>query len=253
MLFGILADAITYNGVYWTVTVVGLSASPLHGFLEQIMGVLGQIGERISEGLSGKTTAADAATAAAKAALPKPAAGGVRMNGGGQYNGCTFTGTTPDPSFKTTETLVATAAVVSYLFFDLWLNRGMINALGILVLGMLLLVGQGLAIKECFTANKTSITAGVLYGLLFGTLIGGSYYMFFQAYYPVYLPSTVIPLENTITGVADTGFVYVPGSGWQPTDSPTAAAAIASGTASKTGPSTGTSGQNVAGAASTCS
>jgi hypothetical protein len=179
--------------------------------------------------------------------------GGPRMFGGAQYNGCTFTGTTADSSFKTTETLVATAAVVSYLFFDLWLNRGMINALGILVLGMLLLVGQGLAIKECFTANKTSITAGVLYGLLFGTLIGGSYYAFFQAYYPVYLPSSVIPLENTITGIVDTGFVYVPGAGWQPTNSPTAAAAIASGTASTTGPSTGTQGLNVPGAASTCS
>lgn len=249
MLFGILADAITYDGVYWTATIVGLSASPLHGFLEQIMGVLGKIGERISDGLNSKTPAAAAPPAGVTVSVSR----GGAMSGGGQYNGCTFTGVAPDSSHKTAETLVATAAVVSYLFFDLWLNRGMINALGILVLGMLLLVGQGLAIKECFTANKTSITAGVLYGLLFGTIIGGSYYAFFQAYYPVYLPSTVIPLENTITGITDSGFVYVPGAGWQPTNSPTAAAAIANGTASQTGPTTGTPGQNVTGAASTCS
>jgi hypothetical protein len=48
MLFGLMADAITYNGVYWTSTIVGLSAMPLHNPLESILSGLFSIVERFT-------------------------------------------------------------------------------------------------------------------------------------------------------------------------------------------------------------
>ena len=221
MLFGIMADAITYNGVYWTSTIVGLSAMPLHGQLEYIINGLVILFEKMMAGLSG----------------PAPgdkAKGGGGMRGGSDFTGCGIMGGTIDPTHRTAESLVVTASIISYFFMDLWLNRGIINALGVLTLGILLMGGQAMVISKCFDGPPAkSLTAGVLYAMVFGVIIGGSYYAFFQSFYPMYLPSTVIPLSNTISdlSISDTGFVYVPGVGLVSASSPQGQQAIANKTA----------------------
>ena len=227
LLFGLMADAITYDGVYWTSTIVGLSAAGLHSPLETITNSFIALMENIGKNITGS------------ASTGAPAAGGAKsMSGGGEYDGCTVTGSEGIPAnFHTAQTLVVTVSVISYFFFDLWLNRGVINALGTLVAGILLLVGQAMAISPtCFPAsnNDRTITSGVLYAMLFGTLIGGGFYSFFQAFYPMYLPSTVIPLQNYASQVASisaTGFVYVPGQGLVSVTSPAGQQALANGTA----------------------
>ena len=253
MLFGLMADAITYNGVYWTSTIVGLSAMPLHNPLESILSGLFSIVERF--------TTSKAPEPEKKAAVSVVVnSGGARMFGGG-FSGCSILGGEIEKEHKTSESLVVTAAIVAYFFLDLWLNRGMINALGILVVGIVLMGGQAVSISDCFTKQDKSLTAGVLYALLFGVIIGGGWYSFFQAFYPMYLPTTVIPLANTITGfsVADTGFVYVPGVGLVSASSPQGQQAIANGTAlspdemSEALETTGTVGTGLPGQASTCS
>jgi len=257
MLFGLMADAITYNGVYWTSTIVGLSAMPLHNPLESILSGLFSIVERF-------TTSKDEEKKPQELKLGitlGPQTGqGRRMFGGG-FSGCSILGGEIEKEHKTSESLVVTAAIVAYFFLDLWLNRGMINALGILVVGIVLMGGQAVSISDCFTRQEKSLTAGVLYALLFGVIIGGGWYSFFQAFYPMYLPTTVIPLANTITGfsVADTGFVYVPGVGLVSASSPQGQQAIANGTAlspdemSEALETTGTVGTGLPGQASTCS
>jgi hypothetical protein len=257
MLFGLMADAITYNGVYWTSTIVGLSAMPLHNPLESILSGLFSIVERF-------TTSKDEEKKPQELKLGitlGPQTGqGRRMFGGG-FSGCSILGGEIEKEHKTSESLVVTAAIVAYFFLDLWLNRGMINALGILVVGIVLMGGQAVSISDCFTKQDKSLTAGVLYALLFGVIIGGGWYSFFQAFYPMYLPTTVIPLANTITGfsVADTGFVYVPGVGLVSASSPQGQQAIANGTAlspdemSEALETTGTVGTGLPGQAATCS
>jgi len=261
MLFGLMADAITYDGVYWTSTIVGLSAMPLHGTLESVLSGLISIGERFT---TSKPAEPEKKAATVNVVFER---GGARMFGGGNFTGCSILGGDIDKDHRTSESLVVTAAIVSYFFLDLWLNRGMINALGILVVGIVLMGGQAVSISECFTKVKNadgtskSLTAGVLYALLFGVIVGGSWYSFFQAFYPMYLPSTVIPLSNTITGfsVAETGFVYVPGVGLVSASSPQGQQAIAKGTAlspdemSQALETTGTVGTGLPGQASTCS
>jgi hypothetical protein len=226
LLFGLMADAITYDGVYWSSTIVGLCAAGLHSPLETVTNSLFELLSNIGKNVTG-------------AATPAQPKGGARMHGGGEYNGCTVTGAEGIPdNFHTAQTLVVTVSVISYFFFDLWLNRGIINSLGTLVAGILLLIGQAMAISEtCFSAadkDKRTITSGVLYAMLFGTLIGGGFYSFFQSFYPMYLPSTVIPLQNyasQVASISSTGFVYVPGQGLVSVNSPAGQQALANGTA----------------------
>ena len=267
LLFGLMADAITYTGVYWTSTVVGLSAAGLHSPLESIATGIAKLFENIFANV----VSAAGAGASKPAAAPPPAtatAGGAKMSmrGGSEYNGCTVTGEEGIPDgFRTAQTLVVTVSVISYFFFDLWLNRGVINALGTLVAGILLLIGQAMAITpSCFpsTNKDRTITSGVLYAMLFGTLIGGGFYTFFQAFYPMYLPSTVIPLQtfaSQIASISSTGFVYVPGQGLVSVNSPAGQQAMANGKAlspedmSTALEATGTLGSGEAGEESKCS
>ena len=169
-------------------------------------------------------------------------------------------GGTIDPTHRTAQSLVVTASIISYFFMDLWLNRGIINALGVLTLGILLMGGQAMVISDCFKPGDKSLTAGVLYAMVFGVIIGGGYYAFFQSFYPMYLPSTVIPLSNTISdlSISDTGFVYVPGVGLVSASSPQGQQAIANKTAlspdemSTALETTGTVGTGRSGQAATC-
>jgi hypothetical protein len=148
MLFGLMADAITYDAVYWTSTIAGLSAMPAHGTLESILGGLGKMFEFILGGTSAPT---------------QPQGGG--MSGGG-FSGCSILGGDMETFHKTSQSLVVTSTIVCYFFFDLLLNRGMINALGILVVGIVLMGGQALSISDCFKRQNKSLTAGVLYGAI---------------------------------------------------------------------------------------
>ncbi len=260
MLFGIMADAITYNGVYWTSTIVGLSAMPLHGQLEYIINGLVILFEKMMAGISGPAPS-ESKTPVNIVVNSGGARGG---NGAGPlppFTGCGIMGGTIDPTHRTAQSLVVTASIISYFFMDLWLNRGIINALGVLTLGILLMGGQAMVISDCFKPGDKSLTAGVLYAMVFGVIIGGGYYAFFQSFYPMYLPSTVIPLSNTISdlSISDTGFVYVPGVGLVSASSPQGQQAIANKTAlspdemSTALETTGTVGTGRSGQAATCS
>ena len=262
MLFGIMADAITYNGVYWTSTIVGLTAMPVHGQLEYILNGLGVLFKKMMEGMPGATPDKNV-----NVSVTVKGGGGMRGgNGNGPlppFTGCGIMGGTIEKEHRTAQSLVVTASIISYFFMDLWLNRGIINALGVLTLGILLMGGQAMVISDCFKGfdPDKSLTAGVLYAMVFGVIIGGSYYAFFQSFYPMYLPSTVIPLSNTISdlSISDTGFVYVPGVGLVSASSPQGQQAIANKTAlspdemSIALETTGTVGTGRSGQAATCS
>ena len=257
MLFGIMADAITYNGVYWTSTIVGLSAMPLHGQLEYVINGLVGLFEMAK---SAASASRDKTSNVNVTVQTGTARGG---NGAGPlppFTGCGIMGGTIEKDHRTAQSLVVTASIISYFFMDLWLNRGIINALGVLTLGILLMGGQAMVISDCFKPGDKSLTAGVLYAMVFGVIIGGAYFAFFQSFYPMYLPSTVIPLSNTISdlSISDTGFVYVPGVGLVSASSPQGQQAIANKTAlspdemSTALETTGTVGTGRSGQASTC-
>jgi hypothetical protein len=168
LMFGVLADAFTYEGVYWTGSAVGIAAIPLGSLLARAFTQLARI-----PGLVMGTEAKS---------------GGFRMKGGvdGLYPGCSLTGL--DANKGVPETLVITASILSYYIFDLMFNLSVLDAAGAIVASVILFGGQAMAISDCMeSVGSQSALAG-----LSGLIIGGAAYSVIGYSAPTYLPSNVI-------------------------------------------------------------
>ena len=170
LMFGVLADAFTYEGVYWTGTAVGIAAIPLGYVLANAFTQLA----RIPGLVMGKEGAAG---------------GRLKMRGGevpGLYPGCSLTGL--ETTKGVPETLVITASILSYYIFDLMFNLSVLDAVGAIVAGIVLFGGQAMAISDCMSSvGSQSALAG-----LSGLIIGGAGYSIIGFSAPTYLPSNVI-------------------------------------------------------------
>lgn len=168
LLFGVLADAFTYEGVYWTGTAVGILSIPAGYALSKVFTQLA----RIPGLLMGKSQE-----------------GGMGMRGGaiaGLYPGCSLTGLEVVKGVP--ETLVMTASILSYYIFDLMFNLSVLDAAGAIAASVFLFGGQALAISQCMESVGTqSALAGVS-----GAIIGGASYSIMSTWAPTYLPSNVL-------------------------------------------------------------
>ena len=180
MLFGVLADAFTYEGVYWTGTAVGI-LSMFVGPL--IAGAFTQLG-KIPEYVMGS----------------KQSAGRQRGGDGEGYPGIILTGM--EAKEGTPETLVITAAILSYYIFDLMFSISVLDAAGAIVAGVFLFGGQAMAISK-FMGPTPGMSATL--GGLAGAIIGGGSYTAVNTWAPQYLPSTVLAGSATTGGGATRG------------------------------------------------
>ena len=157
MLFGILADAFTYEGVYWTGTAVGITSTFVAPLLNA---ALTNLLAAFREQMGARPTQA-----------------------GGDYPGVKMLSMDLDGS-ATPETLVVTASILSYYIFDLVTNLSVIDAAGAIVASIALFGGQAFAVEG--GANKAGLS-GVL-----GVIIGGACFGILSAMAPGFLPSTVL-------------------------------------------------------------
>jgi len=168
LMFGVLADAFTYEGVYWTGTAIGVAAIPIGSLLAKAFTQLARIPGLV---------------------LSKEGGGLRKMRGGeppGLYPGCSLTGV--ETSNGVPETLVITASILSYYIFDLMFNLSVLDAVGAIVAGIVLFGGQAVAISSCMDSpGSQSVLAG-----LAGLMIGGAGYSIIGYAAPGYLPSNVI-------------------------------------------------------------
>jgi hypothetical protein len=171
MLFGILADAFTYEGVYWTGTAVGIISMFVGPYIASAFTQLGKLPGYVME----------------KA--------GRQSGGDGSYAGSTLTGMAAKEG--TPETLVITASILSYYIFDLMFSVSVLDAVGAIVAGVLLFGGQAMAISG--SMGETPGMSAALAGLA-GSIIGGSSYSIINASAPQYLPSTVLVGSATSGG-----------------------------------------------------
>lgn len=170
MLFGILADAFTYEGVYWTGTAVGLFSTVVAPYI---------------------TGAITALMAAVKAQIDKRSGAAAVAKGGAEYMG--FKLLSPDSvETGTPETLVVSASILSYYIFDLVTNLSLIEAAGAIVAAMVLFAGQAFSITG--GADKAALSGAL------GVLIGGISFGLISALSPSYLPSSVIPGSKSSPG-----------------------------------------------------
>ena len=183
LLFGVLADMFTMEGVYSIPSLVGLLSIPLNWLFKYFWTGIADIITKFSEVIQYKPVAAPVA--------PAQAGGGMFFD---TYDGCTVQGFDWAKSPYAPQTLVVTATVFSYYMFDLIANRGWMNAAATIVIFGVLYLAEMFVIGSCGTGESTTmnlLTRGVA-ALTEGLVFGGSSYAIVQAYYPSRLPSSVI-------------------------------------------------------------
>jgi hypothetical protein len=169
MLFGVLADAFTYEGVYWTGTMVGVVsvfAGPMLDYIGK--GLTGLIAKLFSKG--------------------PPAA--APMQGGGEYPGCEIMSENAVEA-GSPQTLTVTASILSYYILDLVTNLSLLDATGAIVSGAVLFGGQVAAISGAACVKDRVVMAAFMSGM-YGLIIGGISFMIIGAAAPNFLPSTVL-------------------------------------------------------------
>lgn len=176
ILFGILADMFTYQGVYSIPSVVGIIAI----FANKVMDYF----------WSGIAALLDKARKVAAVGTGAPAKGGAVLN----YKGCYVQGFEVDAlkSVYSSQTLVVTATILSYYILDLVLNKGIAAALASIIVGgaLFFLQMSSMSMGGCFEGG--SMAAVGLTSLANGVFFGGISYGIVQAYYANRLPSAAI-------------------------------------------------------------
>jgi hypothetical protein len=220
LLFGVLADMFTMQGVYSIPSLVGVLSIPLNWVMQyfwaglvEVFGYLKELGNLKPGAILGSTAAASSvskaaspATTAVKSVIAeasaKPSAFDRSQIRGGainQYSGCAVQGFEKLQSKYAPQTLVVTATVFSYYLIDLLQNRGIMNSIATIVIFGLVFIGQTFFIGD---ADGTCVAPGsditskftqAVLALSEGFLFGGSSYAVVSTYYPNKLPSAAIP------------------------------------------------------------
>jgi hypothetical protein len=188
LLFGVLTDMFTLDGVWSIPSLIGI----LSIFANYVFQYFWKgIDELVK---TGKNTLDKASGA------PVAPAGGTRLKGGAEqlfkdYTGCNVQGFDSFSSTYAPQTLVVTSTVFSYYCYDLVRNRGWINSIPA-ILAFAALYGGELAVIDFQNPNGcsegTSTIGGGIRALFEGLLFGGVGYGIVQTYAPTRLPSSTI-------------------------------------------------------------
>ena len=193
LLFGVLADMFTYDGVWSIPSLIGvLSIFVNYVFRYFWIGIDELI--KTANGVLEKGRQGAPAVAAA--------VGGGKFSE--TYDGCSVQGFESLASEYAPQTLVVTSTVFSYYCFDLVRNRGWVNSIAALAFFMLTYIGQVAIIATTNTATAaggcevpgrekqySAIGQGIR-ALVEGLLFGGTSYGIVQTYYPTRLPSSTV-------------------------------------------------------------
>lgn len=191
LLFGVLADMFTLQGVWSIPSLVGLLSIFANYVFEYFWRGLDEFGERA------KNVYTKASGQGAAPSAPLAGGAGKLFN---DYSGCSVQGLEAWNTAYAPQTLVVTATVFAYYCFDLIANRGWINSLGGIISFLLGYVAQAAVIglntefKGCIDSNGKQLSTGsqAIRALLEGLFFGGVSYAVVQTYAPTRLPSATI-------------------------------------------------------------
>jgi hypothetical protein len=181
LLFGVLGDMFTYDGVWSIPSLVGVLSIFLNYLMQYFWKGLQELWNSGNE--------------VAKVGTPA-AVGGAVLPGSfyKNYDGCSVQGFEFLRTEFAPQTLVITATVFCYYIFDIVRNRGWMNGVAS-ILGFasvfLLQFGVLKSTGECGD-GKWSPTSQAAMALFEGIVFGGSAYGIVQTYYPERLPSSTV-------------------------------------------------------------
>ena len=191
LLFGVIADMLTYQGVYSYTTIIGFVSIIVHGLFKFIWQGTFDLIEKVAEMLGRQPTALTATPAPGTT----PRFGGAAPGSFFQnYDGCDIQGFGMLHSRFAPQSLVVIATIFSYYGFDLIANRGWKNATATIVLGAFFFVVQLLLAGDCTVPGEEPVSTWVkgFLAAIEGMFVGGISYSVVQAYIPGSLPSTAI-------------------------------------------------------------
>lgn len=224
LLFGVIADMLTYQGVYSIASFVGLLSLPTHLLFKFIWQGTFDVIEKLQEALTrGPVTPTPNFGARANAPTRVPNKPEQLLGGASPgsffrgYDGCDIQGFGLLHSRFSPQSLVVIATIFSYYVFDLIANRGWKNATATIMLGGFFYVVQLLLQGDCTVPGEEPVSTwvrGVL-AAVEGMFVGGVSYSVVQAYYPKYLPTTAIsPFPKTTPGDLKDGKFDKDGNPW---------------------------------------
>lgn len=202
LLFGVLADMFTYQGVWSIPSLVGLLSIFFNYLMQYFWKGLRELFNSAENVAKVGATAAVAATAPPVSNPTTPAVGGKK--GGAiippaffkNYDGCSVQGFSGFATEFAPQTLVVTSTVFCYYIFDLIRNRGWLNsAASIVMFGAFYVMQVAVLIMSggCGSPNSEyTSTQQAIMALFEGLVFGGSAYGIVQTYYPTRLPSSTI-------------------------------------------------------------
>ena len=194
LLFGVIADMLTYQGVYSIASLVGLISLPIHALFKFIWQGSFDLIEKVMEILTRQPTQSARMNLPTRISPtnPGPPVGGGRFFN--DYDGCDIQGFGWAHSRFAPQSLVVIATIFSYYVFDLIANRGWKNATATIVLGLFFYVVQLFLAGDCTVPGEEPVSTWVkgFLSAIEGMFVGGISYSVVQAYYPQRLPSTAI-------------------------------------------------------------
>lgn len=223
LLFGVLADMFTMQGVYSIPSLVGLLSMPISGFLTKYfwMGIgdsIRYIAELVAMRKTATTTVTTTTTtkssnpfvptpstegvftgtrsktAKGTSALPEAKKGGAPLTT--TYDGCTVQGFSGIQSPYAPQTLVVTATVFWYYIIDLIMNKGPSSAALSMGVFFSFYIAQMFLVGDCSVEGATVQISRWFKGIIAmseGALYGGTAFAVVSSYYPTKLPTAVLP------------------------------------------------------------
>jgi hypothetical protein len=185
LLFGVLADMITYDGVWSIPSLVGI-ISIFANFLMKYFWIGIQ-----SFVTTSKEVVVNIGSKKATTPTPPQSAGAEQGSFFKNYDGCSVQGFEYFATEFAPQTLVVTATVFCYYIFDLVRNRGWLNSLAAILVFASVFIGQVAILSTCGNSPYSG-TLQAMMALFEGIVFGGSAYGIVQTYYPTRLPTSTI-------------------------------------------------------------
>lgn len=239
LLYGVIADMLTNEGVYSIGSLVGVLSLFVHFLFKFVWKGTFEVADKVMNALT-KTTAAPenprASRPGAKAIsspdVPRnlltssplvnttPKLGGAKAGSFfASYTGCDIQGFEWAHSPYSPQSLVIIATIFSYYGFDLIKNRGASNSVATIMLGLVFFVTQLFLAGDCTLPTDPQPPTPRVYQAILsaieGLFTGGISYSVVQMYFPNRLPSsTISPFPRMTPNMLKDGKFDAAGNPW---------------------------------------
>jgi hypothetical protein len=209
ILFGVIADIFTLQGVYSIPSLIGLLSLPLHKAMEYLwLGVATVLGDAYRLAMTAPPPAAAPRTGGAMSA----------------WSGCDVYGFEYFHSRYAPQGLVVTSTIFWYYLIDLFMNRNILDSVAAILAFALFFGLETLQLKMCKDFTD-SVWIKAFIALSEGFFIGGIGYAIVQSSAPDRLPSSVLPKGPSLSSMTKNadgsytgadGAIYVVGPDGRP-------------------------------------